>query len=58
MTNRERQDPQGAEQADGAPRSREGDPRKLDRQDVRTAGTGEDGRAKDDPARAPESGTP
>lgn len=37
--------------------SREGDPRKQDQQDVRTAGPTSD-RAKDDPSRAPESGTP
>jgi hypothetical protein len=39
--------------------SREGDPRVRDGQDLRTAGSerGSD-RAKDDPSRAPESGTP
>jgi hypothetical protein len=38
--------------------SREGDPRKRDQQDLRTAGRDEDNRAPDDPAKAPESGTP
>lgn len=38
--------------------SREGDPRVRDGQDLRTAGSDRDGRAKDDPSRAPESGTP
>lgn len=39
--------------------AREGDPRKRDQQDTRAAGSGSrhDG-AKDDPSRAPESGTP
>lgn len=38
---------------------REGDPRNHESQDRRTAGARrEDGRAKDDPSRAPESGTP
>jgi len=40
-------------------RSREGDPRKRGQQDLRTAGSGKlNGRPKDDPSRAPESGTP
>jgi hypothetical protein len=39
--------------------SREGDPRVRDRQDLRTSDSEhESGRAKDDPSRAPESGTP
>ncbi|GAB6196101.1 hypothetical protein [Lysobacter xanthus] len=40
--------------------SREGDPRKRDGQDERTASprTDESGKAKDDVSRAPESGTP
>lgn len=39
--------------------SREGDPRKRDQQDRRTAGpAGERKVRKDDPSRAPESGTP
>jgi len=37
--------------------SREGDPRKRDQQDLRTLGR-DDGLQKDDPSRAPESGTP
>lgn len=43
-----------------APRNPEGDPRKRDGQDVRTSdrSDGDDTRAKDDPSRAPESGTP
>jgi hypothetical protein len=43
-----------------APRNPEGDPRKRDGQDVRTSGQpdGQSARAKDDPSRAPESGTP
>lgn len=43
-----------------APLNPEGDPRKRDGQDVRTSGQsdGDDTRAKDDPGRAPESGTP
>jgi hypothetical protein len=41
-----------------APTSREGDPRDRDGQDLRTAGARDDDRAKDDPSRAPESGTP
>ena len=41
------------------PNSREGDPRKQDQQDLRTASNGDgDGVPKDDPSRAPESGTP
>lgn len=39
-------------------KSREGDPRKVGEQDQRTAGPRDQGRAKDDPSRAPESGTP
>lgn len=41
-----------------AARSREGDPRERDDQDRRTAGARDGQRAKDDPSRAPESGTP
>lgn len=37
--------------------SPDGDPRRQDGQDLRTAG-GDDGRPRDDPSRAPESGTP
>lgn len=40
------------------PTSRDGDPRDRDGQDRRTAGARDDGREKDDPSRAPESGTP
>ncbi|HZH42506.1 MAG TPA: hypothetical protein VEY50_00240 [Lysobacter sp.] len=38
--------------------SRDGDPRQRDGQDARTLDAGERERAKDDPSRAPESGTP
>lgn len=38
--------------------SREGDPRKRDQQDLRTADRDGDDRPPDDPSRAPESGTP
>ncbi|MFC0677129.1 hypothetical protein ACFFGH_04570 [Lysobacter korlensis] len=38
--------------------NREGDPRKRGQQDLRTMGEAEDGLRKDDPSRAPESGTP
>lgn len=38
--------------------SREGDPRKRDQQDLRTSGRDERELDKDDPSRAPESGTP
>ncbi|HZX79575.1 MAG TPA: hypothetical protein VFE72_01300 [Lysobacter sp.] len=38
--------------------SREGDVRKRDQQDARTAGSERRDVAKDDPSRAPESGTP
>ncbi|GHA79348.1 hypothetical protein [Cognatilysobacter bugurensis] len=41
-----------------APTSREGDPRDVDGQDRRTAGARDEQRPKDDPSRAPESGTP
>lgn len=36
----------------------EGDPRERDGQDRRAAGARDDARPKDDPSRAPESGTP
>lgn len=49
--------PNGAA-ADEHVRSREGDPRKHGEQDDRTAGQRDRDRPRDDPSRAPESGTP
>lgn len=60
MTSTGQRNPGGERQApDRALDSREGDPRKRDQQDVRTQGQDRDREAaKDDPSRAPESGTP
>lgn len=51
--------PRGTHDSEGGTDSREGDPRKADQQDQRTSVAGPDREvAKDDPSRAPESGTP
>lgn len=64
MSDQNRQAPSGQpERADAAKTGRgrtgpEGDVRQRDRQDLRTSGATGGGRSKDDPSRAPESGTP